>query len=169
MNKILSDNPNESHSESCLVCLDNMGQISIYSLPTFRRQVLFNCIKPTDISALSSLQFTPYAHAFYLQSSSELTEVSFTPYMNSSSSMMISYDKFQRKTIIRSSEKPTVYDKHQETPSKDSITSSSPPAKNIEPEEPVSITTIKSDQNGGFSTNSDSAIDVTSINNHPTK
>ncbi|CAF4373183.1 unnamed protein product, partial [Rotaria magnacalcarata] len=25
-----TDHANESHSESCLVCLDNMGQISIY-------------------------------------------------------------------------------------------------------------------------------------------
>jgi hypothetical protein len=162
------DNSTESHSESCLVCLDNMGQISIYSLPTFRRQILFNCIKPTDIAALSSLQFTPYAHAFYLQSSSELTEISFTSEMNLLSSMMISYDKFQRKNILRS-----IDDKHQETPSKDSISSSSsPPPKSIEREEPVSITTVKFDHNGnnsGFSINSDSAIDVHSMNNQPSK
>ena len=81
-----------------------MGRISIYSLPTLRRQILFNCTKPADITALSSLQFTPYGHAFYLQSSSELTEVAFSlpsivPY-----SMMISYDKLQRKTILRTIE-----------------------------------------------------------------
>lgn len=104
MHLINIDNPNESHSESCLVCLDNMGQISIYTLPTLRRQILFNCIKPTDITALSSFQFTPYAHAFYLQSSSELSEVAFSPQINFLSSMMISYDKLQRKTILRSTE-----------------------------------------------------------------
>jgi len=144
--------------------LDNNGQISIYSLPTLRRQTLFNCIKRTDISALSSLQFTPYAHAFYLQSSSELTEVTFSPKNNLSYSMMISYNKLQRKTILRSSEDKTsqlIPEKHQETPSKDSIVSSSPP-KSIEHEEPVSI---QNGNNSGFSTNSDSAIDV----NHPSK
>ena len=128
-----------------------MGQISIYSLPTLRRQILFNCIKPTDISALSSLQFTPYGHAFYLQSSSELTEVSFTSQMNLSHPMMISYDKFQRKIIVS------------QIPPKESSISSPP-------EEPVSIPTVKSDHNvnnSGFSTNSDSAIDVNSMNNQP--
>jgi hypothetical protein len=136
-----------------------MGQISIYSLPTLRRQILFNCIKPTDISALSSLQFTPYAHAFYLQSSSELTEVTFSLKNNLSYSMMISYDKLQRKTILRSNENKTnqlIHEKNQETPTKDSIISLSTP-KSIEHEEPVSI---QNGNNSGFSTNSDSAIDV---------
>jgi lethal(2) giant larvae protein len=73
------DAPNESHTESCLVCLDNMGQISIYTLPGLRRQILFSCIKASDINALSSVQFSPFAHAFYLQSSSELAQVTFSP------------------------------------------------------------------------------------------
>jgi len=139
--------------------LDNNGQISIYSLPTLRRQILFNCIKPTDISALSSLQFTPYAHAFYLQSSSELTEITFSSKNNLSYSMMISYDKLQRKTILRLNENKTnqlIHEKNQETPTKDSIVSLSTP-KSIEHEEPVSI---QNGNNSGFSTNSDSAIDV---------
>ena len=172
VNSFFLENSTESHSESCLVCLDNMGQISIYSLPTLRRQIVFQCIKPTDISALSSLQFTPYAHAFYLQSSSELTEVSFGSETNFFSSMNISYDKYQRKNILRTTDEKTIPEKHQETPSKDSIASSSSPPKSIEPEEPVSITTVKSDQNGnnsGFSLNSDSAIDVHSVNNQPSK
>jgi hypothetical protein len=82
-----------------------MGQISIYSLPALRRQILFSCIKASDINALSTIQFTPYAHAFYLQSSSELTEVTFTPQIVLSYSMKISYDKIQRKTIQRSTMK----------------------------------------------------------------
>ncbi len=166
IDQFILDNPNESHSESCLICLDNRGQISIYSLPTLHRQVLFNCIKPTNISALSSLQFTPYAHAFYFQSSSELTEVTFSPKINLSYSMMISYDKLQRKTILRTTNQ-IIFEKHQETtPSQDSIISSISPPKRIEPEEPVSI---QNGNNSGFSTNSDSAIDVTSINNQPSK
>lgn len=101
------DNTNESHSESCLVCLDNMGQISIYTLPTLRRQILFSCIKASDINALSSVQFSPFAHALYLQSSSELVQVTFSPQSVLPYSMSIAYDKIQRKTIQRSDlEKP---------------------------------------------------------------
>ncbi|CAF0790685.1 unnamed protein product [Rotaria sordida] len=96
------DNTNESHTESCLVCLDNMGQISIYTLPTLRRQILFSCIKASDINALSSVQFSPFAHALYLQSSSELVQVTFSPQTILPYSMSITYDKIQRKTIQRS-------------------------------------------------------------------
>lgn len=113
-----------------------MGQIGIYSLPTLRRQVLFNCVKPTDITALSSLQFTPNGHVFYMQSSSELTEVTLSLQNNLSYSMMISYDKLQRKAILRSSEDKSIQqtspkmnekndeskdEEHHETLSKDSI------------------------------------------------
>lgn len=98
----LLDNPSESHSESCLVCLDNMGQISIYTLPSLRRQILFSCVKASDINALSSVQFSPYAHALYLQSSSELAQVTFSPQTILPYSMSITYDKLQRKTIQRS-------------------------------------------------------------------
>ena len=74
--------------------------------------------------------------------------------------MNLSFEKIQRKNLPRTTE-----DKHQGTPSKDSFTSSSSNRQSIEPEEPVSITTVKSYQNGnnsGFSINSDSAIDVQS-------
>jgi hypothetical protein len=76
--------------------------------------------------------------------------------------MMISYDKLRRKTIIRSIQ-PANAERNESI-------SSSPP-KSIEPEEPASITTVKSDQNGNHS-NSDSAIDLNSINitnNQPSK
>jgi hypothetical protein len=79
-----------------------MGQISIYTLPTLRRQILFSCIKASDINALSSVQFSPFAHALYLQSSSELAQVTFSPQTILPYSMSITYDKLQRKTIQRS-------------------------------------------------------------------
>ena len=81
--------------------MDNLGQISIYTLPTLRRQILFSCIKASDITALSSVQFSPHAHALYLQSSSELAQVTFSPQTILPYSMSISYDKLQRKTIQR--------------------------------------------------------------------
>jgi hypothetical protein len=78
-----------------------MGQISIYTLPTLRRQILFSCIKASDINALSSVQFSPFTHAFYLQSSSELAQVTFSPQNSLLYSMSITYDKLQRRTIQR--------------------------------------------------------------------
>ncbi|CAF0863937.1 unnamed protein product [Adineta ricciae] len=224
-----SDNVSESHSESCLVCLDNMGQISIYTLPNLRRQILFSCVKASDINALSTVQFSPFAHALYLQSSSELVQVTFSPQTILPYSMSITYDKLQRKTIQRSeldkavrqtspqrnltngndallltpsklsehadeSTITTVSEKHQETPSKSSMSPSSQRNhQNVNQnkmsnghEEFVNGKTNnaigKSYQNGnignnsGFSTNSDSAIDlssgITSMNitnnhNHP--
>ncbi|CAF3686272.1 unnamed protein product [Adineta steineri] len=207
-----SDNINESHTESCLVCLDNMGQISIYTLPTLRRQILFSCIKASDINALSTVQFSPFAHALYLQSSSELAQVTFSPQTILPYSMSITYDKLQRKTIQRSdidksirqtspqrnttaeqeallltpsklsehadeSTLTSISEKHQETPSKSSV-SSSPPRNNevnkmLNGHEgslvnKMNNTITKPYQNGhagnnsGFSTNSDSAIDLSS-------
>ncbi|CAF1513318.1 unnamed protein product, partial [Didymodactylos carnosus] len=93
-----------SYSESCLLCLSNLGEISIYSLPSLRRQAVFSCIKTGDITALSSVQFTPCSHAFYLQSSSELAEVSFTPVSSYPYSMSLPFNKSLRKLIQRSSE-----------------------------------------------------------------
>ena len=92
----------ECHSESCLVCLDNMGQISIYTLPTLRRQILFSCMKASNINALSSVQFTPFAHALYLQSSSEFIQVTFSPQTTLPVSMSIAYDKLQRRPMKKS-------------------------------------------------------------------
>ena len=79
-----------------------MGQISIYSLPTLRRQTVFNCIKANDINALSSLQFSPSTHAFYLQSSSELAQVTFSLDAPLSYPVTITFDKLQRTAIHRS-------------------------------------------------------------------
>ncbi|CAF1551550.1 unnamed protein product [Adineta steineri] len=205
-----------------------MGQISIYTLPTLRRQILFSCIKASDINALSTVQFSPFAHALYLQSSSELAQVTFSPQTILPYSMSITYDKLQRKTIQRSdidksirqtspqrnttaeqeallltpsklsehadeSTLTSISEKHQETPSKSSV-SSSPPRNNevnkmLNGHEgslvnKMNNTITKPYQNGhagnnsGFSTNSDSAIDlssgITSMNitnnhKHPSK
>ncbi|CAF1130771.1 unnamed protein product, partial [Didymodactylos carnosus] len=95
-------NQQTSYSELCLLCLSNLGEISIYSLPSLRRQIVFSCIKTGDITALSSVQFTPYSHAFYLQSSSELAEVTFTPVSSYPYSVSLSFDKALRKSIERS-------------------------------------------------------------------
>ena len=81
-----------------------MGQLGIYSLPTLRRQILLKCLKASDINALTSIQFSPFAHVFYLRSSSEFTEMTFSTQHKVYSSMAIVYDKAQRQTIKRAEE-----------------------------------------------------------------
>ena len=191
--------------------MDNLGQISIYTLPTLRRQILFSCIKASDITALSSVQFSPHAHALYLQSSSELAQVTFSPQTILPYSMSISYDKLQRKTIQRQTSplrsELNGHDVLLSSPSKlsehaadeSTITSASEKQEETPLKKPndknknngydelssskINYINGKIYQNGhagnnhsGFSTNSDSAIDlssgITSMNitnnhNHP--
>ncbi|GAB6025766.1 UDP-N-acetylmuramoyl-L-alanyl-D-glutamate--2, 6-diaminopimelate ligase, variant 4 [Chamberlinius hualienensis] len=65
-----------SHIETGVTCLTNQGDISIYSIPDLRRQLLCNCIKREDINGISSLVFARYGHGFYLHSSSEFQRFS---------------------------------------------------------------------------------------------
>jgi len=94
-----TSNSTDQTNESFLICLDNIGELGIYSLPLLRRQNLFHCIKPSDINAISSLQFTCYARAFYLQSSSEFSEIIYSSQNGQQSSMVIIPE--------RNAEKPT--------------------------------------------------------------
>ncbi|KAG8233909.1 hypothetical protein J437_LFUL005237 [Ladona fulva] len=63
------------HSETCLLCLTNLGDLIVLSLPDLRRQMVAPCIRREDINGISSLAFTRLGEAFYLHSSSELQRV----------------------------------------------------------------------------------------------
>ncbi|XP_065560040.1 lethal(2) giant larvae protein-like isoform X2 [Artemia franciscana] len=65
------------HSENCLVCLTNLGEISILSLPDLKRQMNVNCIRREDIYGISSLVFARNGEAFYMHSSSEIQRIAF--------------------------------------------------------------------------------------------
>ncbi|XP_014241063.1 protein lethal(2) giant larvae isoform X2 [Cimex lectularius] len=65
-----------SHSETCLLCLTNLGDLIVLSLPDLRRQMNAAVIKKEDINGISSLCFTERGEALYLHSSSELQRVS---------------------------------------------------------------------------------------------
>ena len=67
---------NAAYSENCFVCLTNLGDLIIHSLPELRRQALTNCMKKEDVIAISTLVFTPRGEAFYMCSPSELQRVS---------------------------------------------------------------------------------------------
>uniref|UniRef100_A0A0V0G3S9 Putative tomosyn n=1 Tax=Triatoma dimidiata TaxID=72491 RepID=A0A0V0G3S9_TRIDM len=69
-------NTTTSHVETCLLCLTNLGDIIVLSLPELRRQVNAAVIRKEDINGIFSLCFTERGEALYLHSSSELQRVS---------------------------------------------------------------------------------------------
>ncbi|KAI5723945.1 hypothetical protein M8J76_013128 [Diaphorina citri] len=64
------------HSEYCLLCLTNLGDIIVLSIPELRRQVYAAVIRREDITGISSLCLTRHGEALYLHSSSEFQRVS---------------------------------------------------------------------------------------------
>ncbi|XP_011873391.1 PREDICTED: lethal(2) giant larvae protein homolog 1 isoform X2 [Vollenhovia emeryi] len=64
------------HEETCLLCLTNLGDCLILSIPELRRQLNAAAIKREDINGISSLIFTKAGEALYLHSSSELQRIS---------------------------------------------------------------------------------------------
>ncbi|XP_057666657.1 lethal(2) giant larvae protein isoform X2 [Diorhabda carinulata] len=67
---------NVQHSEVDLLCLTNMGDCLVLSIPDLKRQLNAAAIKREDINGISSLVFTKDAQALYLHSSSELQRLS---------------------------------------------------------------------------------------------
>ncbi|XP_014234240.1 lethal(2) giant larvae protein homolog 1 isoform X2 [Trichogramma pretiosum] len=68
--------PSGVHEETCLLCLTNLGECIVLSIPELRRQLNAATIKREDINGISSLTFTKSGEAFYLHSSSELQRIS---------------------------------------------------------------------------------------------
>ncbi|XP_012234914.1 lethal(2) giant larvae protein homolog 1 isoform X1 [Linepithema humile] len=64
------------HEETCLLCLTNLGDCLVLSIPELRRQLNAAAIKREDINGISSLTFTKAGEALYLHSSSELQRIS---------------------------------------------------------------------------------------------
>ncbi|XP_043508868.1 lethal(2) giant larvae protein homolog 1-like isoform X2 [Frieseomelitta varia] len=65
-----------THEETCLLCLTNLGDCLVLSIPELRRQLNAAAIKKEDINGISSLTFTKAGEALYLYSSSELQRIS---------------------------------------------------------------------------------------------
>lgn len=66
----------KDYSEIGLLCLTNLGDCLILSIPDLKRQLNAAAIRKEDISGISSLVFTKNAEALYLHSSSELQRIS---------------------------------------------------------------------------------------------
>lgn len=50
----------EDYAEHGLVCLTNLGDIHIFSVPGLRPQVHYDCIRKEDISGIASCVFTKH-------------------------------------------------------------------------------------------------------------
>lgn len=48
----------DDYSENGLVCLTNLGDIHVFSVPALRPQVRYDCIRKEDISGIASCVFT---------------------------------------------------------------------------------------------------------------
>ncbi|XP_059572676.1 lethal(2) giant larvae protein homolog 1 isoform X3 [Alligator mississippiensis] len=66
----------EDYAEHGLVCLTNLGDIHIFSVPGLRPQVHYDCIRKEDISGIASCVFTKHGQGFYLISPSEFERFS---------------------------------------------------------------------------------------------
>ncbi|XP_072124636.1 lethal(2) giant larvae protein homolog 1 [Mobula birostris] len=66
----------DEYSENCLVCLTNLGDIHIFTIPGLRPQIRYDCIRKEDISGIASCVFTRTGQGFYLISPSEFERFS---------------------------------------------------------------------------------------------
>ncbi|XP_030384234.1 protein lethal(2) giant larvae isoform X2 [Scaptodrosophila lebanonensis] len=62
----------ELYREMALICLTNMGDIMVLSVPELKRQLNVAAVRREDINGISSLCFTNAGEALYMMSSSEL-------------------------------------------------------------------------------------------------
>uniref|UniRef100_A0A6Q2Z5P4 Lethal giant larvae homologue 2 domain-containing protein n=1 Tax=Esox lucius TaxID=8010 RepID=A0A6Q2Z5P4_ESOLU len=61
----------EDYCENTLVCLTNLGDLHLFTVPALRPQVRYECIRKEDISGIASCVFTKSGQGFYLISPSE--------------------------------------------------------------------------------------------------
>ncbi|XP_050540876.1 lethal(2) giant larvae protein isoform X2 [Daktulosphaira vitifoliae] len=66
----------KDYVENCLLCLTNLGEVIVLSVPDLKRQIQAAVIRREDINGISSLTFTNYGEALYLHSSSEFQRIS---------------------------------------------------------------------------------------------
>ena len=63
----------------CLVCLTNLGDVVVFSLPGLREQFRVNIAKREDIRAILSLLITNHGELFYMKSPSAMQRGSILP------------------------------------------------------------------------------------------
>lgn len=63
------------HTETGLLCLTNLGDVLVLSVPELKRQLNAAAVRREDINGISSLCFTSHGEALYMMSSSEVQRV----------------------------------------------------------------------------------------------
>ncbi|XP_017046290.2 lethal(2) giant larvae protein isoform X1 [Drosophila ficusphila] len=71
----LSASRGDVYHEIALICLTNMGDIMVLSVPELKRQLNAAAVRREDINGISSLCFTNSGEALYMMSSSELQRI----------------------------------------------------------------------------------------------
>ncbi|XP_037709326.1 lethal(2) giant larvae protein isoform X2 [Drosophila subpulchrella] len=71
----LSAGRGDVYHETALICLTNMGDIMVLSVPELKRQLNAAAVRREDINGISSLCFTNSGEALYMMSSSELQRI----------------------------------------------------------------------------------------------
>lgn len=64
-----------THSEISLLCLTNLGDCLVLSIPELKRQLNAAAVRREDINGISSLCFTNHGEALYMMSSSEVQRI----------------------------------------------------------------------------------------------
>uniref|UniRef100_T1IK87 Uncharacterized protein n=1 Tax=Strigamia maritima TaxID=126957 RepID=T1IK87_STRMM len=115
-----------SYSENCFMCLTNQGDLSVYSIPDLRRQLISACVKREDITGISSLVFTRKGEGFYLHSSSELQRFSLSAATITEARCMLELPEGMRPTVNQSTPLPAtelnLVDDHPDIPPADGVT-----------------------------------------------
>ncbi|KFB47059.1 AGAP004483-PA-like protein [Anopheles sinensis] len=65
-----------NHCEISLLCLTNLGDCLVLTVPELRRQLNSAAVRREDINGISSLCFTAHGEALYMMSSSEVQRIS---------------------------------------------------------------------------------------------
>ncbi|XP_022222435.1 lethal(2) giant larvae protein [Drosophila obscura] len=68
------------YHEMALICLTNMGDIMVLSVPELKRQLNAAAVRREDINGISSLCFTNGGEALYMMSSSELQRIALSTF-----------------------------------------------------------------------------------------
>lgn len=66
----------EYYHEMAMICLTNLGDVMILSVPELKRQLNVAAVRREDINGISSLCFTNSGEALYMMSSSEIQRIS---------------------------------------------------------------------------------------------
>ncbi|KAJ3601060.1 hypothetical protein NHX12_032033 [Muraenolepis orangiensis] len=112
---LLSSALQEDYSENTLVCLTNLGDIHLFTVPALRPQVRYDCIRKEDISGIASFVFTKTGQGFYLISPSEYERFSLSAKVLTEPLCSLQLDRPLENTSDGTTEQPRPNGTHRTT------------------------------------------------------